>query len=383
MEGPIAAPGTNDAWYSYAGNDNDVVLSTRVRLARNLANFPFPQKIRGTDGQRVQAIVFDAFNHLDNGDKFQAISIEKLDPLGSKILQERGVLSADEIIAKKKNDIEDADRACGIVMRTDGKVSCTVNIADHMRIASFTPGLDVDGAYALCKEVDDGVQKNIQFAASYDYGYLTSAVTDSGSGMKLSLRVHLPSLSMLNRIPSIINDMNARGIVLSACYGASDLSSNTAGRGTSLGSYYQLSSTNSTSGSEFDQKTSIAAAGWQLTDLERKARTECKETMPTVIRNEVYRAYALSRFSKFITLREAIDIISGVKWGKDMELLTGVTDAELHALLYRVQQAHLEFVLKSGDFNFEKDIADNTEKKVCRLRALILQESFDDIHLAE
>src|SRR5574344_89598 len=128
MEGPIAAPGNNDAWYSYAGSDDDVILSTRVRLARNLANFPFPQKLRGTDGQRVQAIVFDAFNHLDNGDQFQAISIEKLDPLGSRILQERGVLSAEEISTEKKDGDADTDRGCGIVMRTDGKVSCTVNI---------------------------------------------------------------------------------------------------------------------------------------------------------------------------------------------------------------------------------------------------------------
>ena len=399
MEPHIEAPGNFDAWYSYDGAENDVVLSTRVRLARNLANFPFPSKLRGTDGQRIQSIVFDAFNQFDTKGQFQAIAIDKLDPLGSRILQERGVLDSSDFcstgaktadgtgafIGGPSQPKNDGDESRGIVMRTDGKVSCTVNATDHVQIASFVPRLDVDNALSLCREVDEGMQKSIQFAASYEFGYLTSVVTDAGSGMKVSLRVHLPSLSVMGRIPTVSADMLAKGVLFTACYGAggADAASVSGGRGASLGAYYQLSSTNSFNGSEYDQTAAIAAAGKQLAELERKARQECKEKMPTDIRNEVYRAYALSRFSKYITLREAIDIVSGVKWGKDLELLNGIGDAELHALLYRIQQAHLEFVLKSGDFNFEKDIADNTDKKVCRLRALILQEAFEDVHLAE
>lgn len=399
METHIQTPGNSDAWYSCDGAENDVVLSTRVRLARNLANFPFPSKLRETDGQRIQSIVFDAFNQFDTAGQFQALAIEKLDPLGSRILQERGVLDGVDSVAttsksgqgsgafvgsslvEKTNDDENR----GIVMRTDGKVSCTVNIVDHVRIASFMPGLDVDNALGLCREVDEGMQKNIQFAASYEFGYLTSSITDAGSGMKVSVRVHLPSLSLLGRIPAVAGNLQEKGILFTACYGAGgiDSVSPAGGKGSSLGAYYQLSSKNSFSGNEYDQTTAIAAATKQIAEQERKARSECKDSMPTVIRDEIYRAYALSRFSKFISLREAIDIVSNVKWGKDLELLNGIGDSELHALLYRIQQAHLEFVLKSGNFNFEKDIADNTDKKVCRLRALILQEAFEDIHLAE
>jgi len=293
------------------------------------------------------------------------------------------VLSAEEIAASPKG--ADSEFSRGIVMRTDGKVSCTVNMQDHVRIASFSSGLEVEKALGVCHEVDEGIQKSVQFAASYEFGYLTSSLFDAGSGMKLSFRVHLPSLSALSRIPAVIKDMQARGMTFTSCYGAggSDAVCGSGGIGTSLGAYYQVSGTNCLSGTEFDQAAAVTAAGRQLAELERTARGECLEKMPTSIRNEVYRSYALSRFSQFLSFREAIDIISGLKWGKDMGLLTGINDAELHALLYRVQQAHLEFVLKSGSFNFEKDIADNTEKKVCRLRALILQEAFEDIHLAE
>lgn|SRR5574344_81002 len=384
MAAHIEAPGSTNAWYAYPGADNDVVLSTRIRLARNLANFPFPQKLRGSDGQRIQAIIFDAFNHFDTAEQYQSVAIEKLDPLGEKILEERGVLSAEDVFVAKANHSDD-DLSRGIIMRTDGKVSCTVNIIDHVRIAAFTAGLDVDGALALCKEVDNGMQKSVQFAASYDFGYLTSAVADAGSGMKLSIRVHLPSLAALGRIPSVINDMQEKGVLFTTCYGAGNSEGVIGGlqKGVSLGSFYQLSGTNSVAGTEFDQTAVVVAAVKQLEELERIARADCEETLPTVIRNEMYRSYTLARFSKFITLREAIEIIGAVKWGKDMALLTGIDDAQLHALLFRVQQAHLEFVLKSDSFNFEKDVADNTDRKVCRLRALILQEAFADIHVAD
>ncbi len=96
----------------------------------------------------------------------------------------------------------------------------------------------------------------------------------------------------------------------------------------------------------------------------------------------MYRAVARARSSMFVSLREAISIISGVKWGKDMGFLTGIDDTELHALLYRIQEGHLEYVLKNGILNFEKEVNDVPQKKNERLRALILQEAFQDIKLA-
>lgn len=375
MDNDITDSSSTNAWYSCPGNDTDVVLSTRVRLARNLANFPFPNKLLGTDGQRIQAIVFDAVNQSSDRENFYAISVNKLDPVGAKILTERGVLEAES----KKND------SLGIVMRLDGKVSCTVNSVDHVRIASFATGLNFEDAYSLCKVFDEDLQKHIQFAASYDFGYLTSSIFDAGSGMKISFRVHLPSLSMQGRIAAVAAELYKKGIQFTACYGAggSDKASAAGGRGTSLGSCYLISGFNSYTGTEIDQAASIITAVKQIVDLERKARDECKEKMATDIRNDIYRSFALAKFSKFITLREAIDIISNLKWGRSMALLTGIDDVSLHALLYRVQEAHIQMVLKSGNFNFEKDIADNNDKKICRLRALILQEAFEDVRLAE
>ncbi|HBG66324.1 MAG TPA: hypothetical protein DDW78_07625 [Treponema sp.] len=375
MGGKMLSSG-QDAWYTYRGNDDDVVVSTKVRLARNLANFPFPAKLRGTDGERIQSIVFDAFNHLEDCEQFQAIAVSQLDSLGSRILEERGILGP---------SAGSSGKDAGIILRTDGRVACTVNIADHVHISSFAPGMDCSTALQVSQAVDKGLQQHIQFAASYDFGYLTSSLLDSGSGMRISIRVHLPSLSMQGRIRSIAEDMSGKGVLFSASFGSGGMDnvSGAGGTGASLGAYYELSSTNCGSGSELDQLASIVSAGKKIMEMERSARSECRRDMPSDVRNYLYRSVALARSSLFIPLREAIDIISGIKWGTDMGMLCGIEDASLRALLYRIQEGHLEYVLKNGSFKFEKDVSANAAKKNERLRALILQEAFEDVKVIQ
>ena len=170
-----------DAWYAAAGDDDDVVLSTRVRLARNLANFPFPESCDDDEAVRIQNIIFDAFNHFENGSAYQSVPLAMVEPLGAKILSERGLF---------ENNF-----GTGLVMRLDGISSCLINCVDHARIASFSPGFALTAAYNSSREIDSQLQERVQFAASYDFGYLTANALDSGSGMKASIKVHLPSMS--------------------------------------------------------------------------------------------------------------------------------------------------------------------------------------------
>ena len=362
------------AWYTEAGAENDVVLSSRIRLARNLANFPFPSRLRGNDGTRIKFIVTDVFNHMDNADDFQAICVKDLDSLGSRILDERGILSESASAAGKTGDQ-------AVILRKDGRLACTVNVTDHLHISSFASGLDFDRTVQEGRAVDALLQKQIQFAASYDYGFLTSSVMDAGSGMKLSIRVHLPSLSMLGRIRGAIQALSSSNVAFQASYGAGSGGAvcGNGGSGTSLGSYYDIYTVDCQTGSEYDQIASIVAAGKKITELERLAREECGKTMESEVRNCLYRSIALARSSLFISLREGIDIVSGIKWGLDMKLVSGIDDAELYALLFRIQEGHLEYVLKNGSFTFEADVAGSKVKKEERLRAIIFQEAFSSI----
>ncbi|MBQ2601313.1 MAG: hypothetical protein II584_02835 [Treponema sp.] len=362
-----------DAWYAYDGNDSDVFLYSTVCLARNLANYPFPAQLRGNDGDRIQSLVFDAFNSLPDGENYQALAVCKLDDLGARILMEREILGEDH---KEKN--------AGVIVRSDGRVTCSVNLTDHVRISSFAPGFDFNGPMTLAGTVDHGLQSKLQFAASYDFGYLTSTVEEAGSGIRFCVRMHLPSLTALGRIFSLTRNYNGDGICFSDSFGSGGVDSIgmqalTAG---SLGSFYDLKSGNSLSGSEFDQLANIVSVATKFRDLERTARFECKRNMNSSVRNVVFRCIALARSAIFIQLREAIALIGGVKWGVDIGILEGIDDTGLRALLYRIQEGHLEYVLKNGNFSFEREIKNDSKKKIERLRSVILQEAFENIKVS-
>lgn len=355
----------NDAWYALNGPENDVVLSTRVRLARNLANFPFPAKFKDDDAFRVQTLVFDAFSHCAEPDKYQGVIANELDELGIMILEERGVLESN---CAKQN-------GSGIIIRTDGKIACAINTKDHVRLSSFVPGLDGNSAFSLCAKVDDELQNSIQFAADYEVGYLTSAISDCGSGMKVSCRVHLPSLSFSGKILSLFNSLNSKEIVVSDCFGAGTI------QASSLGFYYQVSTKTAGNGNELDQIAALISAVKFLVENERRERNAVLRNRQTELRDRIYRSYAKIKFASLMDLREAIEIISDIKWGKNLGFFSGITDESLCALLYRIQQGHLQFVLKSKSFNFPKDISENKNLTAQYLRTLILQEALENIKI--
>jgi protein arginine kinase len=358
----------NDAWYAYDGPDNDVILSTRIRLARNLANFPFPRNFKNDDGVRIRTLIFDSFAQGQNPDSYQALAASELDDLGGRILSERGIISRIQPDA--------ASSSVGIVMRTDGRVACTINDTDHVRIASFVPGLNGDQAYALCRDVDDALQKAVQFAASYDFGFLTTSLSDTGSGMKASVFAHLPSVTFSGKIIDVFTGLQNKGIAVGACFGSGSEP------GSALGSYYQISTTGAENGSEFDQLAVLVSSARYLAELERRTRTDCLERNHTSMVDRVYRAYAKVKFASLVPLRESVETISVIKWGYDAGILSGIDDATLCALLYRVQDGHLQFILKNGSFSFEKDIQANSGLQIERLRAVILQEAFEKLEVA-
>lgn len=355
------ASGTN-AWYTREGKANDVVLSTRTRLSRNLADFLFPHaQKKDADAERITALVFDVFSHEDTEDAFNCIRNDGLDERAKNILRERGIF--------------DEEEQTGLALKNDESLSCRINNVDHVRIASFEPGLDCQKTFALCKDVDTMLQKHLQFAASYDFGYLTSFLKDAGSGMKISIRVHLPSLAFCGETENAFQKIRNNGFAITAVYGAGDE------YGTSLGAYYDISTISSLCGSEFDQIASLQSAGMYLVERERKFRSKCAKNRTTRMNDMILRAFASCRFSLFLTLREAIKLISVLKWGCDTGILSGGNDGALTALLYRVQKSYLEMLVLTDAFQFEKDIEDNMDAKIDRLRSLLVLEVFKQLHL--
>ncbi|MBP5587418.1 MAG: hypothetical protein J6X37_01640 [Treponema sp.] len=348
-----------EIWYNTPAQDQDVVVSTRVRLARNLASFPFPLNSKSDEFDRVQNIVFDAFSKFNHPDNYQIMALKNLDTNGEKILGERGLF--------------DGTSGTGLITTLDGISACIVNDCDHVRISSFAPGLELEKAYERAEDIDNQMQQFVQFAASRDFGYLTSSVFNAGSGMKTSLRLHLPSLSFSGEIRDVVKQVYEKNYTFADCYGVGSFFNS------ALGAYYQVSSISSMAGSEIDQLASMSAVGKFICDLERKKRAEYADNKPTVVHNIVVRAYSLAKFTILLELRDCIDIISCLKWGLDLGFIAGVEDYELNSLLYRVQPGHLGYLLKTNDFNFEEDVENDAQLKENRLRAIILKSTVEKI----
>ncbi|HZK20071.1 MAG TPA: hypothetical protein VFC68_05030 [Treponemataceae bacterium] len=359
------------AWYSESGAENDVILSTRVRLARNLVNFPFPAQYKQDDSVKVQSLVFDAF--LSTAvEGFQTLPISGLEPMGQNILIERGVIEPQ--ITKTKD--------AGLVVSSDGKTTCLVNYYDHLRIASFASGCDPNMAYSLAKSIDDKLQETLQFAASVEFGYLTASLNDTGTGMKVSVAVHLPSLGVVDGLEELFKSFSKKSIAVRASYGPGNQTHTINGSAAALGNYYLVSTGTAIPLKEEDQLSLLKDAAEQALEYERKARKTVISKMETSLKDSVFRAYSQVLYCRLMDEREAIDVVSRLKWGCDCGLLQGLSSADFCSLLYRLRSAHLAFVNKSGALNFEPDIK-TEEQKVRRLRSLVLQEACEPLTIVQ
>lgn len=355
-------------WYTCAGADQDVVISTQATLSRNLANFPFPSKLDDSESDRIQSIVFDAFSALADADQYQMSPLNSFDEMGTKIITERGILFPHE------------GRREGVIMRSDGRIACTVNTDDHIKLSAFAPGLGIDVASGLVYQIDKELQKRIQFAASHDFGYLNHSVLDSGSGLSFKVKVHLPGLSLLKSINSVSANVTKSGFNFSDCFGAGggEGVSGFGGTGASLGAYYCISTKSSGAGSELDQMTAMLCTIQNIIKEERAARMTCTHQYSATLANCAVRCLALATNSLFMTLRESIEIISGIKFVAGFKFIIGIEEHELNALLYRVQEGHLDFVLKELNLKFDKEIQESYQKQIERARALVIHDAFKE-----
>lgn len=369
-------------WYAEDGEDNDVVLSTRIRLARNLANFVFPCQCSTDDAQRIQTSVFEAFRKVPHPEQYQQVGTDQLDFYARQLLVERSILPersyTERNINNPQTDIfRKFECVPAVVVRTDGRVSCLVNGRDHISIASLTAGYNTSTPWQLCRQIDSVLQQSLQFAASYDFGFLTSDLKDAGSGMKISLRLFLPGLLQTQQIQQIMEDVSKKNCQLEAAFGGTSVPS------AALGACYQLSSLYAACGSEEDQLGEFDMVVSELCSRERKARSTYGESRPTMLRHIISRMYAVMRYSRFIDCSEAMDIISTLQLGISVGLIMGITYRELHALMYRIRNAHLDYLYKDKELNFafEADVQEHPVLVISRLRALLLQEALEKVQI--
>ena len=304
------------------GPSNKIVWSSRVRLARNLANTPFP-------GWAKKSVRVETFQHIrDNVLQIESMKesfetgMDKLTTLDKQILVERHFISR-EHAAKNTGS--------GLVLNKDESISVMINEEDHLRMQALLPGLQIKNAWKAIDQFDTHLENGLDFAYSKKRGYLTACPTNLGTGIRVSAMLHLPGLVLSEQVNQIIQAVNKLGLAVRGLYG----------EGTeALGNVFQVSNQMTLGETEGEIVERLNKVLLQIVDHEENARIKLMESKPKMVYNHIGRAYGILANSHSISSKETMNLLSLLRLGMDMKLFPGASQALINELIIITQPAH-------------------------------------------
>lgn len=301
---------------------SDVVLSTRIRFARNLREYPFPCRLSDEKKRKVASIVKEAVldGHSAISDRFRYIQMSELTQEEAVSLVERHLVSP-EFISDRQGR--------GLLLLDDESVSIMINEEDHVRIQVIQSGMKLEDAFSLADKIDTLLDETLNFAFNEKLGYLTQCPTNIGTGMRASLMLHLPALQESGAMGKIAASLSKLGIVVRGMYGeGSD----------PFGAIYQMSNQVTLGITEQEAVKNLRDIAMQLVVQERNAREKLSENIDVL--DEVYRSYGILMYAKLVSNSECMKLLSNVRFGTAMGLFDVDFDI-LNRLIIEIQPATL------------------------------------------
>jgi len=302
----------------------DRILSTRVRLARNLAGTPFVGKALEEDLRRVYQTVTDSALATEEFRQGGAQGLEELTLLDRQFLLERHLVS---------HDLTAETVGRGLVLAPDEGVSIVVNEEDHLRIQSLEAGFRLEEAWARALRVDEELEQRVAFAFSDELGYLTACPTNVGTGLRASVLMHLPALVLTQRMKKILAGVSQVGLNVRGFYGeGSEV----------VGNFFQISNQVTLGDAEEETLTKLTRVVRQILDWEEKAQDQLLRQARWQVEDKILRAWGVLRCCRLVSSQEAIGLLSAVRFGVTLQLRNLPPVAVLNDLLIRCQPAHLQ-----------------------------------------
>ncbi len=308
-------------WYDEITANDDVVISTRVRLARNIKETPFPQRLDNDLSKRVALSVKQA---LDSNyhEKLTYTEIDKSSI--KKSLVEEHVISPE---FAEENGIYKA-----LITDESGNLSIMINEEDHIRIQAIYGGFNLDKAFEKANEADDAISKGCDIAFDEKLGYLTSCPTNLGTGMRVSAMLHLPAITAFGYMKSLVGLMNKIGLTVRGMYGeGSD----------SMGNMYQISNRVTLGISEEDTLAKMKNAIENIVQREREARKKLFEASEGENLDKLWRSYGTLKFARKIDTAEATKLISNVRLAQSCKIISESSDKNLVKLMFEIMPNHI------------------------------------------
>ena len=310
-------------WYEKAGSCGDVVVSTRVRLARNLKQYPFPARASASQREAVERQVKDALLSGNSilSKEFRFVPLENTTQEEAVSLVERHIVSP-EFIADR--------RGKAVLISADESISIMVNEEDHLRIQVLREGFSLKEAAETADRIDTLLSENLDFAFDPELGYLTQCPTNLGTGLRASVMLHLPGLTESGAMSRIASNLSKLGLTIRGTYGEGSKS---------IGALYQLSNQITLGLSENEAIENLRSITVQLMEEERKARAQMSEEIAW--QDKIDRAAGVLKSARVLSSSEFMELLSYIRLGLSTGVLQGVTTQELNALMVNAQPATL------------------------------------------
>ena len=331
---------TSGEWLRGSGPESDIVISSRIRLARNLAEFPFISRATAADRAEIERMLRERVMRAPGAAELVYFDVNKLEGIDRQFLVERQLISREHA---------EAEGARGVAIDPQERVSLMINEEDHLRIQVMHSGLNLEAAWEQINAIDDLVESQVTYAFNDRLGYLTACPTNVGTGMRVSVMLHLPALVITRQIEKLFRSLQKISLAVRGLYGEGSQA---------MGDFYQISNQITLGRAEADLVKQVGDVVPTIIDYERKAREFLIRESQETLHDRVSRAYGILRTAQTISSEETMHLLSSVRMGVNLGLIGDLEIPTLNKLFIYTQPAHLQKLtgseLDTADRNIER-----------------------------
>jgi len=324
-------------WLKGTGPNSDIVLSSRIRLARNLDKFPFPHWANKKQSEEVLETIAQAIAKVDYLKQTTIFNLVDVDSVDKQFLVERHLMSLEHV---QKTDHK------AVVIDNEEIVAIMINEEDHIRMQVMQSGFNLFEAWNIINKIDDCLSKELPFAFSSEWGYLTACPTNTGTGMRGSVMLHLPALVMTRQINRVLAAIAKLSFTSRGLYG----------EGTqATGNLFQVSNQLSLGQSEEEILENINGLIRQIIEQENQAREGLLSRDKTMLEDRIQRSFGILKSAHIISSQETIELLSMVRLGCDLGLIKDINRRTINELFIIIQPAHLQKIENKKLTSSERD----------------------------
>lgn len=316
-------------WLRGTGPESDVVISTRIRLARNLANFLFTSRATLQQKADIEARVCDCLAKIEPQRKLHYVSVANLNALDRQFLVER------QLISRELANVLEGPR--GVAFDDRESVSIMVNEEDHLRLQVMRSGFALEDAWQEIDQVDDLIESRLTYAFSEQFGYLTACPTNVGTGMRASVMLHLPALGITKEIEKVFRSLQKINLVVRGLYGEGSRA---------LGDFFQISNQVTLGKSEQTALSEIREVIQEILKYEKRARATLVAANRQALQDRVARALGTLQSATMMTSEETMELLSAVRLGLHLGMVDDLKPETLNELFIHAQPAHLQKLMR-------------------------------------